>query len=136
MAEKKEISKKIMKNKKTETVNKPKDKQLKAEKKSGKFAVIKTGGKQYIVREGEKILVEKLPVGENKKVEFKEIFLVSSGIDLKLGNPTVKDAVVVGIVLAVKKTKKVIVFKMKAKKRYRKTQGHRQTKAEVLIDKI
>lgn len=127
--------KKVTPKKKTE-VKKIDNTKDTVKKVSDKFAVIKTGGKQYLVRQGDKISVEKLPVEEKGKVEFKEVLMVSTAGDVKIGKPFLEGISVSGTVLEVKKDKKVVVFKMKAKKRYRKTQGHRQTKAKVLIEKI
>jgi large subunit ribosomal protein L21 len=127
--------KKVTPKKKTEVKKVDKVKDI-VKKVSDKFAVIKTGGKQYIVKEGDKISIEKLPAQEKEKVEFKEVLMVASSGDVKVGKPFLEGIAVSGTVLEVKKDKKVVVFKMKAKKRYRKTQGHRQTKAKVLIEKI
>jgi len=102
--------------------------------KSEKLAVIKTGGKQYKVREGEELLVEKLK--DEKAVTFSEVLLVADGKDVKIGTPFIDKAKVEAKVLSEEKGKKVIVFKMKAKKRYRKKTGHRQKYTKVKIEKI
>jgi len=95
-------------------------------------AVIKTGGKQYLVSEKSVIFVEKLDLNEGSKVVFDEVLYV----DGKVGNPYVKGAKVTAEVLKHGKQKKLIVFKYKPKKKYRKTQGHRQPYTKLVIKKI
>ena len=85
-------------------------------------AIFETGGKQYIVEENSEIYVEKLPNEVGSTVEFDKVLLVND----KVGTPHVKGAKVVCEVLKQGKQKKIIVFKFKAKKKYRRTQGHRQ----------
>lgn len=118
----------------TKTIAKKDNK--KAEKESSSFAVIKTGGKQYLVREGREVLVEKLEGEEKSKIEFKEVLILFDGKSVKLGKPLVAQAKVDAKIISQVKADKVTVFKMKAKKRYRKTQGHRQKMTKVLIEKI
>lgn len=101
-----------------------------------KFAVIKTGGKQYIVSEGVYYEFEKLDVEEGKEVTFEEVLLVVDGSSVKLGTPFVSGTKVTGKVLSQFKDDKIVVFKYKPKKRYRKTYGHRQQKTKVEITKI
>jgi large subunit ribosomal protein L21 len=100
------------------------------------LAVIKTGGKQYKVKKGDKINVEKLDEKEGKTIKIKDVFLVADekGKDVKIGTPTVKGAVVEAKVLEHGKGKKVRVIKYKPKIRYRKEYGHRQpyTKLEII----
>ncbi|MEA3295912.1 MAG: 50S ribosomal protein L21 [Patescibacteria group bacterium] len=100
------------------------------------LAVIKTGGKQYIVSLGDKIKIEKLDIEKGKEVEFSEVLLLEEDGKVELGDPIIKDAKVVGKVLEQGKDKKVIVFKYKAKKRYKVKRGHRQPFTEVEITKI
>ncbi len=101
------------------------------------FAVIKTGGKQYLVSPGDKIKIEKLNVDEKQKeVEFSEVLLLEKDKKLEIGSPFIKGAKVVGKVLKQDKAKKVIVFKYKAKKRYKVKKGHRQPYTEVEIISI
>lgn len=107
-----------------------------AEVKNSKFAVIKTGGKQYVVSEGLKFDVEKLLVDEGKEVVFEEVLLAADGSTLKIGSPLVAGAKVTAKVISQFKDDKVVVFKYKPKKRYRKTYGHRQQKTRVEITKI
>jgi large subunit ribosomal protein L21 len=100
------------------------------------FAVIKTGGKQYLVSPGNKIKVEKIEADEGKEITFGQVLLVMKGKTVKIGTPLVKGAKVKAKVLKQGKAKKVIVFKYKAKKRYQKKMGHRQPFTEVEILKI
>lgn len=86
------------------------------------FAVIKTGGKQYLVKKGDKVQVEKLPVKEGESIEFSEVLLLGD----KFGTPFVSGAKVIGKVLKQGRAKKIIVEKFKSKVRYHKKQGHRQ----------
>ncbi|MDD5145390.1 MAG: 50S ribosomal protein L21 [Candidatus Pacebacteria bacterium] len=100
------------------------------------LAVIQTGGKQYVVSPGQKIKIEKLNKKEGDEVTFKEVLLLEKGNKVEIGDPLVKGAEVSGKVLSQGKGEKVIVFKYRAKKRYRKRKGHRQTFTEVEIGKI
>ncbi len=95
-------------------------------------AIFITGGKQYLVSENDEIFVEKLDVEAGKQIEFNEVLYV----DEKVGNPFVKGAKVVAEVLKHGKSKKIKVFKYKPKKKYRKTQGHRQPYTKLIIKKI
>jgi large subunit ribosomal protein L21 len=117
-------------------VTKKAPKAVVSEAKSNVFAVIKTGGKQYLVYPGKWYEFEKLEVEEGKDIIFDEVLLVSDGKTTKIGEPFVAGAKVTGKVLAQVKDDKVIVFKYKAKKRVRTTQGHRQKKTKVEITKI
>jgi len=99
------------------------------------YAVIRSGGKQYRVAEGEVVRLEKLEV-ESGSVEFKDILLVNTGEQTHIGNPLVEGATVAGTVEGQGLGEKVIVFKYKAKKQYRRTRGHRQAFTKVHIDKI
>ncbi len=104
------------------------------------IAVIKTGGKQYKVKNGDKIKVEKMDEKEGKTIKLKDILLIADdkGKEVKVGTPTVKGATVEVKVLEHGKAKKVRVIKYKPKVRYRKEYGHRQpfTKLEILSIKI
>ncbi|MBL7053071.1 MAG: 50S ribosomal protein L21 [Candidatus Portnoybacteria bacterium] len=101
------------------------------------FAVIRTGGKQYLVSPGDKIKVEKLDVEEKKEIVFDEVLLVANDKKtVKIGDPLVKGAKVKAKVIKQDKAKKIIVFKYKPKKRYQKKKGHRQPYTEVEILKI
>ncbi|KKW46053.1 MAG: 50S ribosomal protein L21 [Parcubacteria group bacterium GW2011_GWB1_57_6] len=101
-------------------------------------AVIKTGGKQYVVQKGDTIVIEKLP-GDLKKgdtVVFGEVLLVDNGSDTTIGAPAIKGAEVKGTVVLAGLDKKVEVVKYKPKSRYYKRKGHRQPILKVKIDSI
>ncbi|MBI2050443.1 MAG: 50S ribosomal protein L21 [Parcubacteria group bacterium] len=102
------------------------------------IAVIKTGGKQYKVAEGDTIKVEKLDVEAGKNVDFNEVLLVgeADGANLTIGAPLVPGAKVTALVLAQGRAKKIDVIKYKRKVRYRKKYGHRQAYTQVKIEKI
>ena len=100
------------------------------------YAVIKTGGKQYRVQQGDVIFVEKIDAQADEAVTFDEVLLVSDGDASKIGTPVVEGAKVVGKVLAQVKSKKIVVYKYKAKKNERKKQGHRQPYTKVEITAI
>jgi len=100
------------------------------------LAVIKTGGKQYLVKPGDKIKIEKIDKKEGSEITFKEVLLVEKNRKLEIGTPLVKGAKVIGKILSQGKGKKVIIFKYKAKTRYKKKAGHRQLYTEVEILKI
>lgn len=99
------------------------------------FAVIKTGGKQYVVTPGQTIDIEKLPVEAGKPVVFDQVFLVNDK-ETKVGTPTVKGAKVEGTVVAQFRTPKVTGIKFHNKVRYRRKFGHRQDQTKVKIEKI
>ena len=100
------------------------------------YAVIETGGKQYRVNQGDVIKVEKLTVDVGEKVDFDRVLLVGEGSDVKVGSPIVDGASVSGTVVEQDRGKKIIVFKMKRRKGFRRKQGHRQDYTGVLINKI
>lgn len=99
------------------------------------YAIIKTGGKQYRVAEGDVITIEKLEAAE-ATVTFDEVLTVVNDGDVKVGAPLVDGAKVTGTVLEHGKAKKILVFKYKAKSNYRRRQGHRQPFTKVRIDSI
>ena len=99
------------------------------------YAVIKTGGKQYRVQQGDVIFIEKLDVQAGETVTFDEVLLVS-GDETTIGNPVVAGAKVEGKVLSQVKGQKIVVYKYKAKKNERKKQGHRQPYTKVEITAI
>ncbi len=101
-----------------------------------KYAVISSGGKQYITREGETIDIDRLPLEVGSKVEFKEVLLTVDGTKVQVGKPHVNGAAVKGEVTDQIKGPKIIVFKYIPKERYRKKQGHRQHYTQVTIDSI
>ena len=100
------------------------------------YAIIESCGKQYKVAEGDVVFFEKLDVEEGKKVTFDNVILVSEEGKVQVGNPYVKGVKVEGKVVSHGKGKKIIVFKMKAKKNYRRKQGHRQPYTKVEITSI
>ena len=100
------------------------------------YAIIESCGKQYKVAEGDVVFFEKLDVEEGKKVTFDKVVLVSEDKKVEVGAPYVKGVKVEGKVVSHGKGKKVLVYKYKAKKNYRRTQGHRQPYTKVEITKI
>lgn len=100
------------------------------------FAVIKTGGKQFRVQVGDILDVEKLDLEEGKKVTFNDVLLIEDDKNTLIGTPVVEKAQVVGEVMENFKDKKILVFKKKRRKQYRKTTGHRQLLTRVKIEKI
>lgn len=100
------------------------------------YAIIESCGKQYKVAEGDVVFFEKLDAEEGKKVTFDKVILVSEEGKVQVGNPYVKDVKVEGKVVSHGKGKKIIVFKMKPKKNYRRKQGHRQPYTKVEITSI
>ena len=100
------------------------------------YAVIKTGGKQYKVSEGETLKIEKLEVDPGKKVTFKEVLMVADGDNVQLGSPLVENASVEAKVISQGKGKKVNILKFRRRKNSMKQQGHRQLFTEIQIGKI
>jgi len=100
------------------------------------YAVISTGGKQYRVSEGQTIRVEKLPGEVGAPVSFDQVLLFSDGDTVKVGQPTLADMSVTGRIVQQGRAKKIIVFKRKRRKGYRKKQGHRQYYTALRIDGI
>ena len=100
------------------------------------YAIIESCGKQYKVAEGDVVFFEKLDAEEGKKVTFDKVILVSEDGKVQVGNPYVKGVKVEGKVVSHGKGKKIIVFKMKPKKNYRRKQGHRQPYTKVEITEI
>ena len=100
------------------------------------FAIVETGGKQYQVEEGRYLDVELLEGDKDSKVVFDKVVMIVNGKKSKVGQPYVSGASAEGTVLAHDKAKKVIVFKQRPKKGYRKKQGHRQEFTRVMISKI
>ena len=100
------------------------------------YAVIKSGGKQYRVESGAKLRVERLSADVGAAVSFDEVLLVGNGDAVKVGAPLVSGAQVKATVLAQGRDDKVRIFKLRRRKHYQKTQGHRQSYTEVRIDDI
>jgi len=99
------------------------------------LAVIKTGGKQYLVSEGDTLEIERIEDAKTP-LTFSEVLLVDDGKATQVGMPILEKATVEAEVIAETRDPKIIVFKMKRRKRYRKTQGHRQNKLRIKITKI
>ncbi len=100
------------------------------------YAIIKTGGKQYRVKQGDVLDVEKLALDVGSIAEFDEVLAVSENGQVKFGSPTLSGAKVTAEVQSHYKDRKVIVFKYKSKTRYRRKQGHRQNYTRLLIQGI
>jgi len=100
------------------------------------YAIVETGGKQYRVEQGTKVKVESLDVEKGSDITLDRVLLVANEADVKVGQPTVAGAKVVAQVLVHDRAKKIIVFKKRSKKTYKKTQGHRQNYTELLIKNI
>ncbi|SFS96186.1 50S ribosomal protein L21 [Marininema halotolerans] len=100
------------------------------------YALIETGGKQYRVEEGQAIYVEKLAAAEGESVTFDKVLLIGKEGNTTVGAPLVSGAKVTGKVDKQGKAKKVVVFKYKPKKNYKRKQGHRQPFTKVIIEKI
>jgi large subunit ribosomal protein L21 len=99
------------------------------------FAVIETGGKQYKIKDGDKLRVERLAVSDDKAVVFDKVLLVSEANGIKIGTPYIEGAKVEAKVVKEGKAKKKIVFKYHSKNRFKKKKGHRQQFSEVEIKK-
>ena len=100
------------------------------------YAVISSGGKQYRVQEGEVLRVEKISGKVGETVSFNKVLMFSDGETATVGTPLLEKASVNGHIIEQGKAKKIIVFKYKRRKRYRRKQGHRQQFTAVKIDKI
>ena len=100
------------------------------------YAVIKTGGKQYRVEQGQKLRVEKLPGNPGDTIELDQVLLVAGGDTPKIGQPLVEGAKVSAEIVAQDRAKKIIVFKLKRRKNYRRKYGHRQPYPELKITGI
>ena len=100
------------------------------------YAVIRTGGKQYKVAQGDEIKLEKLPGQIGDQVVFDQVLLTSDGENVKLGKPTLEKARVVGKITGQGRNRKVVIFKFKRRKGYQKRRGHRQYFTQVRIEGI
>jgi len=100
------------------------------------YAVISTGGKQYKVSQGETVRVEKITGEVGAPISFDRVLMFSDGQTVKVGQPTLADVSVTGRIVEQAKAKKVIVFKYKRRKRYRRKRGHRQQYTALKIDTI
>ena len=100
------------------------------------YAVISTGGKQQKVAVGDHIKIEKVEAGIGDKVTFDQVLALHTTGGLQIGRPVLKGARVVARVVAQDKAKKVLIFKKKKRKQYRRTRGHRQTFTAVVVEEI
>lgn len=100
------------------------------------YAIIETGGKQYKVEQGTELYIEKLDANEGDTVTFDRVVLVNKDGNVQIGTPVVAGASVTGKVERHGRGKKIIVYKYKAKKNYRRKQGHRQPYTKVVIEAI
>ena len=100
------------------------------------YAVVRTGGKQYRLGIGDSVKVEKLPNEVGNVVELSQILMVSDGGEVKVGTPLVTGASVKAEVVGHGRNKKIRVFKMKRRKKYRRTQGHRQAFTQLKVTEI
>ena len=101
-----------------------------------KYAVIRTGGKQYRVSEGEVVKIEKLPGEVGEKVTLSDVLFVGGNDEVKIGAPMVANATVTGEIVGQIRAKKIIVFKKKRRKSYSRQQGHRQYQTALKITAI
>lgn len=100
------------------------------------YAVVHTGGKQYKVQKGETLRIEKIPGEVGSAVTFDKVLMVADGEDVRVGQPVLENAKVQASIVEQDKAKKVLVFKYKRRKRYRRKQGHRQPYTAIRIDGI
>jgi large subunit ribosomal protein L21 len=100
------------------------------------YAVVSTGGKQYRVQQGETLRIEKIPGEVGSKVTFDRVLMVADGENVRLGQPVLEKAAVLASIVEQDKAKKILVFKYKRRKRYRRKNGHRQPFTAVRIDGI
>jgi large subunit ribosomal protein L21 len=100
------------------------------------YAVVNSGGKQYKVQQGQILRVEKIPGDVGNPVTFDRVLMFSDGESVNIGQPSLEDVAVEGHIVEQGKAKKIIVFKYKRRKRYRRKKGHRQEFTAVMIDTI
>ena len=100
------------------------------------YAVVSTGGKQYRVQKGETLRVEKIPGEVGSKVTFDKVLMVADGESIRVGQPLIEKAAVQASIVEQDKAKKILVFKYKRRKRYRRKKGHRQPFTAIRIDGI
>ena len=100
------------------------------------YAVVSTGGKQYRVQKGETLRVEKIPGEVGSKVTFDKVLMVADGESIRVGQPLIEKAAVQASIVEQDKAKKILVFKYKRRKRYRRRKGHRQPYTAIRIDGI
>jgi large subunit ribosomal protein L21 len=100
------------------------------------YAVVSTGGKQYKVQKGETLRIEKIPGEVGGKVTLDQVLLVADGESIRVGRPMIEKAAVQASIVEQDKAKKILVFKYKRRKRYRRKAGHRQPYTAIRIDGI
>ena len=100
------------------------------------YAIIETGGKQYRVEQGSRIQVESLPKAKGEEITLEKVLLLATDAGIQVGKPTVSGAKVTAEVVAQDRGPKIIVFKKRSKKTYKKTMGHRQNYTELLVKSI
>ena len=100
------------------------------------YAVVNTGGKQYKVQQGETLRIEKIVGDVGSKVTFDKVLMVADGETIRVGQPVIEQAAVQASIVEQDKAKKILVFKYKRRKRYRRKQGHRQPYTAIRIDGI
>jgi len=100
------------------------------------YAVVKTGGKEYRISQGDLIRVEKMAGEVGDQVTMKDILMVSHEGQVQVGNPLLANAVITGEIVQQVKGKKVLTYKMKRRKNYRRTKGHRQTYTYIRVNDI
>ena len=100
------------------------------------YAVVSTGGKQYRVQQGETLRIEKIPGEVGSKVTFDRVLMVADGENVRLGQPVLEKVAVLASIVEQDKAKKILVFKYKRRKRYRRKNGHRQPFTAIRIDGI
>ena len=103
---------------------------------AGMYAVVKSGGKQYKIQEGEIFRVEKLPGEVGAEITFDDVLMVSDGETVQVGTPLLANVTVKGTVVEQGQAKKILVFKYKRRKRYRRKQGHRQQYSLIRVQEI
>ena len=100
------------------------------------YAVVSAGGKQFKVQKGETLRIEKIPGEVGSKVTFDKVLMVADGENIRVGQPVIAKAAVQASIVEQDKAKKVLIFKYKRRKRYRRKQGHRQPYTAIRIDGI
>jgi large subunit ribosomal protein L21 len=100
------------------------------------YAVVSTGGKQYKVQQGETLRIEKIPGEVGSKVTFDRVLMVADGENVRVGQPVIEKAAVLASIVEQDRAKKILVFKYKRRKRYRRKAGHRQPFTAIRIDGI
>ena len=100
------------------------------------YAIVECGGRQYRAEEGHSFVVEKLPYEVGEQIELEKVLLISADDDVTIGQPQIADAAVKATIVEQFRGKKILVWKYRPRKRYRKRQGHRQSYTRLRIDEI